>query len=439
MSSDRPDTTDLFIVNKFLKEMNESTSSNDKVTLIRHSAPVVRKLLYYTYNTFLQFNVTPKVLEKKSELCNKYTKFTRFFEILDSLNQRAITGNKAIEEVNGFIYNNPEYKDIVYLVLERNLKVRASVKIINKAIPKLIPEFNVALANKYSEKTRKKIDLEKDVWFISRKLDGVRCLIFVNEKGKAKSFSRQGKKFSTLSLVEKEIENIGLKNVVFDGEICIVDDKGNEDFQLIMKEIGRKDHTISNPKFQMFDLIPSDIFYRGESESGKLSQRLSLLNRIISKKNLNYVSSLKQIPVTSFEELEKLSQKAFEKGWEGLMIRKDDFYKGKRTDDILKIKEFHDNEYVVKDVMFGPLRYVKEGKEIEEEMLSGVLIEHKGFDVRVGSGFTIDQRKEIFKDPSLILNKTITVQYFEETQNQEGGYSLRFPVIKVIHGKKRST
>ena len=161
MSSDRPDTTDLFIVNKFLKEMNESTSSNDKVTLIRHSAPVVRKLLYYTYNTFLQFNVTPKVLEKKSELCNKYTKFTRFFEILDSLNQRAITGNKAIEEVNGFIYNNPEYKDIVYLVLERNLKIRASVKIINKAIPKLIPEFNVALANKYSEKTMKKVFTNK--------------------------------------------------------------------------------------------------------------------------------------------------------------------------------------------------------------------------------------------------------------------------------------
>ena len=71
-------------------------------------------------------------------------------------------------------------------------------------------------------------------------------------------------------------------------------------------------------------------------------------------------------------------------------------------------------------------------------MLSGVLIEHKGFDVRVGSGFTIDQRKEIFKDPSLILNKTITVQYFEETKNQEGGVSLRFPVVKVIHGEQRN-
>ena len=70
-------------------------------------------------------------------------------------------------------------------------------------------------------------------------------------------------------------------------------------------------------------------------------------------------------------------------------------------------------------------------------MLSGVAIEHKGNTVRVGSGFTIDQRRHLFKNPHDILGKTITVQYFEESKNQLGEYSLRFPVIKVIHGNKR--
>ena len=45
-------------------------------------------------------------------------------------------------------------------------------------------------------------------------------------------------------------------------------------------------------------------------------------------------------------------------------------------------------------------------------------------------------KTEIYKHE--ILNKVITVKYFEETQNQSGNYSLRFPTVKVIHGNKRT-
>ena len=43
---------------------------------------------------------------------------------------------------------------------------------------------------------------------------------------------------------------------VFDGELCLIDDEGNEDFQGVMKEIRKKDHTIENPKYKIFDFIP---------------------------------------------------------------------------------------------------------------------------------------------------------------------------------------
>jgi len=431
---------DLSIVYDFIEKMNSSTSSNDKIDLIRFSHPTTRKVLYYTYNTFQQYNITPKVLNKRPDLCNKNTRFESVFELLDSLNNRMITGHKAVEETNGFINNNPDSKNLLYLMLERNLKVRASVKLINKALPGFIPEFNVALANKYDEKTKKKVDLENDDWNVSRKLDGVRCLIVVNEKGKANSFSRAGKQFHTLSLVEKEIESLGVKNVVFDGEMCIVNENGDEDFQNVMKEIGRKDHVIKNGLFQMFDFIPLEVFNAGTSTDSLFSYRLGSLKVLLSyHKDLKHISILNQIPIFSFDELEKYMQKASDKNWEGVMIRKDDQYKGKRSNDILKVKTFHDNEYKVKEIITGPFRYVKEGIEVEEEMLSAVLIEHKGYDVRVGSGFTIDQRKHLFLTPNDILNKIITVQYFEESQNQEGGLSLRFPVIKAIHGEERNT
>ena len=432
----------LKIIYDFLDKMNKTTSTNDKVEVMRYADKLVHKTLYYTYNTFMHYGVTIKQLEKRKDLCNTHTKFCSekdMFSLLDTLNYKLLTGHNAIKEANGFLYNNPDLKEIFYLILERNLKVRASVKLINKACPNLIPTFNVALANKYDDKTKKKVDFKKDVWYVSRKLDGVRCLIVVDEKGKAKSYSRAGKQFHTLSLVEKEIEDLGVKNVVYDGEMCIVNENGDEDFQSIMKEIGRKDHTIQNGLFQVFDFIPHRMFSKGYGDSGNFSQRVFALQNLMLGKSLNFIKTLEQLPISSFHELDAFASTAASKGWEGLMIRKNDLYKGKRSNDILKVKTFHDAEYKVIDTFFGPFRYVKEGIEVEEEMLSGVAIEHKGNVVRVGSGFTIDERKQLFENPRDILGKIITVQYFEETQNQNGEYSLRFPVIKVIHGNKRDT
>jgi len=81
---------------------------------------------------------------------------------------------------------------------------------------------------------------------------------------------------------------------------------------------------------------------------------------------------------------------------------------------------------------------IKNNAEYEEIMLSCVMIKHKDHLVRVGSGFTIEQRKEFYQNPNKILGKTVTVQYFEETKNQDGGISLRFPTFKILHGYSRT-
>jgi DNA ligase-1 len=124
-------------------------------------------------------------------------------------------------------------------------------------------------------------------------------------------------------------------------------------------------------------------------------------------------------------------------GYEGIMIRKDVGYEGKRSKNLLKVKKMHDAEYVVIDHESDVHRVIENGREIEEVMLKAVIVEHKGNQVRVGSGFSLDQRRFYHQNPDEILGKTITVQYFEETTDQHGEHSLRFPVIKVVHGQKR--
>ena len=420
----------------FITAMQGTSSVNDKVEMLKNADYVTRRVLFWAYNPYKQFHVGVANLKKRSDLVADTCSYDNLFDLLAALDARDITGHEALSETNAFIRDNPDIEELIHLILDRNLKIRASEKLINRACDNLIPTFDVALANTYDEKTAKKVNLRDQTWMVSRKLDGVRCLVVVDENGVATSFSRSGKQFETLRKVEEEIEALDIRNVVFDGEMCLVDAEGNEDFQRMMKEIRRKDHTVENGLYQAFDMIDLADFQSGVSEDTLLT-RLSRLQDTIPE-DAKFLSVLYQERVEGDDHLQKWRQDSQNAGWEGLMLRLDTIYKGKRSKDVLKVKVMHDAEYRVKDVAYGPFRYVQDGKEIEEEMLSAVMIEHKGNQVRVGSGFTIEQRKHLLKHPEDILNKVITVQYFEESQNQSGEYSLRFPVLKIIHGDERT-
>ena len=366
-------------------------------------------------------------------MCLPFTPYGSIFELLEALANRDITGHEAIESVNGFVEENKTYEDLIWNIIDRNLKTRSTVSMINKAIPGLIPTFDVALAKAYDEKTQKKVDWE-DGWFVSRKLDGVRCLTIVDMFGDVKFFSRQGKEFLTLDNLKKDIKALGLTNTVFDGEICMVDENGNEDFQGIIKEIKRKDHTIQSPFYYIFDMLDIEDF-NDKTSTDKFAKRLVNLRNSVMETSM--VGILEQLECNDaiFDLMMEKSKKG---GWEGLMLRKNSPYKGKRSDEILKVKQMFDEEYVVVDLENDYHRVIVDGKEVNELMLKNVIIEHKGNRVQVGSGFNHEQRRYYFENPEEILGKQITVQYFEETTNQNGTHSLRFPVIKAVYDGVRT-
>jgi len=303
-------------------------------------------------------------------------------------------------------------------------------------IPGLIPTFDVALANSFDEKMAKKVNFNEDVWYVSRKLDGCRCICIIDENGEPKYFSRAGNEFLTLKNLDAEIISLGLKNMVIDGEICMMDENGNENFQGIIKEIKRKDHTIENPFFYMFDLLTLEEFINKEGTLD-FSVRDVQLDNLFFEREFKNIGYLEQKTLLDERMLTHYIGLAKENGWEGLMLRKDAPYQGKRSNDVLKVKQFYDAEYIVVDIENAVNRVIVDGKEVEEMMMRNVVIEHKGSRVQVGSGFNHEQKRYYFEHPEEILGKQITVQYFEETHNQNGGVSLRFPTVKAIYENGR--
>lgn len=421
---------------ELVSKLQADSSSNKKVELLKeylHDSDL-KKLVMYVTNPFYQFHVTSDNCKKLHNLHIQNVDWN-IFDLLDALRTRRITGHEAIGNVNTFIMSNPEHKEIIFNIIDKDLKCRVGESLINKALPGTVPTFDVALAEKFEPEM---VNFETEEWYVSRKLDGVRCIVVVGENGQVTSYSRQGKIFDTLGKVEQAVSNLGLRNIVFDGEICMVDEKGDEDFQSIMKEIRRKNHTIQNVKYKMFDCLTMEEFSNQRSVR-KLSERLKVLGETIQCNQDNCtLEVLPQERIESLNHFQTWLDAADNGKWEGVMVRKNVGYKGKRSKDLLKAKKFHDAEYIVKGINYGPIRIIVDGKEVTETMTSQIVIEHKGFEVGVGSGFTIEQRQDFYKNPSKIVGKTVTIQYFEESQNQEGGFSLRFPVLKHIYENGRN-
>ena len=330
----------LNILQDFVDELQATSSSNNKKEIIKKYSDnyFITKVLRYTFDSFKKYNVTSPALKKRKDLCENPGYYDLFY-LLDALDKRTITGHAALSAVNGFIDPLVDtHKELIYNIIDGSIKGRISTTLVNKVIPDLIPTFDVALADKYDPK---RVDFENETWFASRKLDGVRCIVIVDDKGKATSWSRKGKQFDTLSKVEKEIEKIHDRNVVFDGELCLMNEDGSDDFQGVMKQIRKKDHTIENPKFKIFDMVSVEEFNRKESYT-KLLLRLDMLKSSIGYSDISpeIIEILHQEEVTSEEVFNKWSKLSSDNNWEGFMLRKNAPYKGKRSKDLIKSKNY---------------------------------------------------------------------------------------------------
>ena len=234
-------------------------------------------------------------------------------------------------------------------------------------------------------------------------------------------FTRNGLELFEFPEIEREFHAFIVPPypVVYDGEL-ICKDTFNDTQKLIMKQ-GPK----TNLVYHIFDKLSLDEFNSGQSKLSLFDRFDSFfvpgdLPHIVKEEELYRGDDISQVT--------KWFNYAKEQGWEGIMLKLDAPYVRKRTTNMLKIKEF--------DTLDLKVLRVKEGTGKFTGTLGSVTVDFEGNEVDVGSGFDDSLRAEIWKDPNIILDKVIEVQYFEITQNKDGKPSLRFPIFKGIRYDK---
>lgn len=419
-------------------EVSNTSSKLEKEQLLNNQmSPVLQQILKDTYGP-QKYNVKAYEVDQIGELT--FADYNTFHELLEQLAARELTGNAAKDAINHIMsMYNLETQVILARILDRNLKIGAGNTFAQDA--GTVKKFPVRLANSYKD-VQHRIDIFDANWLISRKLDGCRCLAFVsvdeNMKVEVEFRSRQNKVINTLDNLKSDYEYVFSKytpgNYVVDGEICIIDENGHEQFHGLMSEITRKNHTIKRPVHITYDFLTEDEFW-GNEPSSTFFERIATLQDVIKTSySLEHLKVLHQEILESKEQLEDLQARVSREGWEGLMVAKNVPYDGKRTNNILKIKKFMDGEYVVKDIIVNEQsRCTDTGTEIVTTT-SALVIEHKGNIVKVGSGMSYAQRDEWYKHPERIIGKTIGIRYFEESEDSKTGLkSLRFPTLYIVY------
>lgn len=332
--------------------------------------------------------------------------------------------------MKSYIYNTcaeftDEYEFYCQMVTKK-YRLGCDKKLVNAAIPNLIPTWDIQQAFPLSDKNEPK---DGELFFLSQKLNG-------NNAGYVDGslISRQGKYFKGLNHIISDIDKLSFKDMFFNGELIrknIDNLSDDENFQIGTGIINSDDMDKSCIKFVIYEMFPKEEFYSGESKLKYGKRREVYLDPLAKEIEELGLENIEVVSVvykgTDKSKISELLEWANGNGWEGLMLNKDTKWKNKRNNGILKVKSFKSADILCTGVVEGDGKY--------KNMLGLIKCDYKGFELGVGSGFNDSQRKYYWEHPEEIVGKIVQIKFKGETKNKQGGLSVQFPIFQTVRDK----
>jgi DNA ligase-1 len=268
------------------------------------------------------------------------------------------------------------------------------------------------LAHKFDEK---RVDWSQPV-YIQPKLDGVRCLFT-----KDGAYSRAGNKFMNLAHIELALIPFFKQypDVVLDGELYNHELK--DDFEKIISLV-RKQKPTADDRLEAKQLVQFHVYdyFDGVMYDSYKTRMHQLVNSAIYDIQIKYVPAYL---VDSYNYAREIHTDFLAKGYEGSIIRLDGLYKHGRSYDLMKFKDFSDDEATIIGYEAGKGK--RTGTLGKFFMMDDEGIE---FGCPPGKGFTYKDLANILDNIHDYIGKRATFTFFERTK--AGNY--RHPQYKCI-------
>jgi len=272
---------------------------------------------------------------------------------------------------------------------------------------------------------KKPVDWSEKV-YIQPKLDGVRCVIYVDDKENIRCFSRTGKEFHNLEHIKLSLNKFFFDyanvDVVLDGELYNHDLK--DDFEKIVSLVRKQKPTPEDRlnaqhliQFHCYDYIETVM---NQPYSYRMHQLIDVNQGTLYSACVKYVETNL---VNSKDAAQLRHQYNLNNGYEGSILRLDKPYQQKRSYNLQKFKDFNDTEATIVGYEIG------KGKR--EGTLGKFLMQDDDgieFGCPPGKGYNYKDLANMLNNIHDYIGKTATFTYFERTQY--GSY--RHPLFKTI-------
>ena len=417
--------------NEFVKEITSSNSKKFKQEVLQKykDDEVIQKYLKIAFDPYTVYGIASKKLHKDLGY-NGEREDLNVFELFDYLAGHNTGSTAEIVECQlALTYaakHDLESSYILEKLICKDLSIGCDSKTINSVIPQLIPSFAVQLAQKYFDNPKKLTG----TFAITTKLDGFRLIAIKDNGGNVSFWSRVGQRVDGLVEIAAELEAAMPNGLVLDGELTIsnyFDMESKEAYKAASKIIRLKGDT---PKrgltYRVFDGMAIDE-WRNQNCTHSYDERRNLLEGLFGYAAAP-IPHIELLPILyrgdDVSKVIELLEEVVTNGGEGVMCNLCSApYVWGRTWNLQKVKKFNSLDLLVVDM--------EEGEGRLAGTLGAIHVRYKGGNiVKVGSGFSDEERKLYWSQPDLILNKIVEIKYFEESSSGEGAaktYSLRFP------------
>ena len=275
-----------------------------------------------------------------------------------------------------------------------------------------VENIKAMLAHKYNE------DKADYPAFIQPKLDGVRCLF--TAKG---AFSRANNRFMNVEHIEQALKPFFAKNptAILDGELYNHELK--DDFEKIISLVKKKKPT-DNDRLEAAELVEYHVYDVASMTIAGYATRLNYLNSEVYSKLTWPIMHVNTQVAYDFDNAVEMHNKNLKLGYEGSIYRAwSGKYKGTRSWDLMKFKDFQDDEATIVGYEIG------KGKR-EGTLGKFIMQDDEGveFGCPPGKGYDYQALTNMLNNVHDYIGQRATFTYFQRTQ--AGSY--RHPHYKCL-------
>lgn len=391
-----------------------------------------KRFLYFALNPMLTYNISKKSTDKLMAEENfdgqKLIFFNDIFECCEHLSRLRGMDDATLRQVKMLLnvkYPEMDERELYIQLLSKKVRLGIAAKTINKIIPNLIPEWEVQQAYTVEKYTLK----EGTEFWLTQKLNGARATLYEGQL-----LARSGMPYKGLEHITDALSWLRVAGFVADGELTLKD-KGdlsdNEAFRVSTGILNSDNVNKTVICYTIFDMIPVKDFDALKPQV-TYRYRRDILNQF-AERVADTDGAVNVLPVlyhgTDQSKIEELLEQMVREDKEGLMINTDVPYRRTRHKGILKVKRFY--------TMDLPIIRCEEGTGRLSGTLGAFVLKYKENEVKVGSGFTDEQREQFWNNRDDMEGLLCEVKYKEISQDKVTGLeSLQFPVFVGIRTDK---